>query len=251
MMTTMRGGPPMPSNSSRAFRACFRKEWLCEFRSKQGIFLSALFGFMSMAAVSFSTSNQTPSPMLAGGLFTLITLFTAMTAVPRLYIAEEEQGTFDLVRQWGNCGATWLGKATFAILHQGSTGLILGIIFTGIINLPVSNWPIYLLSTTLLSIAAANVLSLTSSLVITANNRWVLATVVALPLLFPLLFLGIGSIRVAFGEGSIEKAFQSIAAIVAYAVIPLGIGPSMAESLWRERRDPSQPANPKQNKGGK
>jgi heme exporter protein B len=241
----------MPSNSSRAFRACFRKEWICEFRSKQGILLSALFGFMAMAAVSFSTASQTPSPMLAGGLFTLIILFTSMTSVPRLFLAEEEQGTFDLIRQWGNCGSTWLGKAVFAVIHQGTTAFVLGIIFSGIINLKVENWLVYVVATTLLGIAASNVLSLTSALVVTANNRWVLATVVALPLLFPLLFLGIGSLRVAFGQGGIEGAYQSIAAIVAYAVIPLGIGPTMAESLWNERRGPSQPPESKQNKGGK
>lgn len=206
---------------------------------------------MSMAAVSFSTSSQTPSPKLAGGLFTLIILFTNMTAVPRLFIAEEEQGTFDLVRQWGNCGATWLGKAVFAILHQGTTALVLAIIFSGIINLKIENYYVYLLSATLLGIAAANILSLTSSLVITANNRWVLASVVALPLLFPLLFLGIGSLQFAFGESTQQSGWQAISALVAYAVIPLGLGPTLAESLWRERRDPSQSTDAKQNKGGK
>ncbi len=241
----------MPSNSNRAFSASFRKEWICEFRSKQGIILSSLFGLMAMAAVSFSIANQTPSPMLAGGLFTLIILFTSMTSVPRIYLAEEEQGTFDLVRQWGNCGSTWLGKATFAVLHQGLTALILGILFTGVINLKVENWIVYIIATTLLGIAAANVLSLTSALVVTANNRWVLATVVALPLLFPLLFLGIGSLRVAFGQGEISGAWQSIAAIIAYAVVPLGVGPAIAESLWTERRDPSHSFKSNQNKGGK
>lgn len=240
----------MPSNSSQAFRACFKKEWICEFRSKQGIVLSALFGFMAMAAVSFSTANQTPSPMLAGGLFTLIILFTSMTSVPRLFLAEEEQGTFDLVRQWGNCGSTWLGKAVFAVLHQGATAGILGIIFSGIINLEVKNWIIYPIATTLLGVAAANILSLTSALVVTANNRWVLATVVALPLLFPLLFLGIGSLRVAFGQGSLEGAYQSIAAIIIYAIVPLGVGPIIAESLWNERRGPNHTPDSNQNKEG-
>ena len=189
--------------------------------------------------------------MLAGGLYTLIILFTAMTAVPRIFLAEEEQGTFDLVRQWGNCGATWLGKATFSALHQGVTAFILAFIFSGIANRTVENSFIFFPAATLLGIAAANVLSLTSSLVITANNRWVLATVVALPLLFPLLFLGIGSLRVAFGEGSLEGAYQSIAALFAYAVIPLGLGPMLAESLWNERKGPTHPQKPTQNGEGK
>ncbi len=113
------------------------------------------------------------------------------------------------------------------------------------------NYYVYLLSATLLGIAAANILSLTSSLVITANNRWVLASVVALPLLFPLLFLGIGSLQFAFGESTQQSGWQAISALVAYAVIPLGLGPTLAESLWRERRDPSQSTDAKQNKGGK
>lgn len=230
----------MPSGSSRAFASAFRKEWRSEFRGRQGFFLSALFGLMAVAAVSFSTANQRPAPMVAAGLFALVALFSAMTSVPRLYLSEDEQGTFDLVRQWGNCGSLWLGKAVFAALHQGATALVLAVLFTGSVNLKVENWLMWLGGAALVGIAAANILSLTSALVVTAANRWVLAMVVAFPLLFPLLFLGIGIHRVAFGQGSPESAYQSLAALVLYASVPLGVGPVMADSIWVERAKGSQ-----------
>lgn len=244
----------MPSGSNRAFASAFRKELQGELRGRHGFFLSGMFGLMAMAAVSFSMASQSPSPMVASGLFALVVLFSAMTAVPRLYLAEDEQGTFDLVRQWGNCGSLWLGKAVFAAIHQGLTAVLLSVLFSGVVNLKVENWLLWILGAGLVGVASANVLSLTSALVVTAANRWVLAVVVAFPLLFPLLFLGIGMHRVAFGQGSLESAYQSLAALVLYAAVPFGIGPMLAESLWDERqpasKGPSPGGGPPQNGGG-
>lgn len=238
----------MNSFFNRQVKACLVKEWRVEARSRQGLFVSGLFGLMALAAVNFSVMISVPLPGLAAGLLAIIILFVATVAVPRLFLAEEEQGTFDLVRQWGVCSPVFLGKALFGLIFQGVSGFVLGLLYSGMIGVPVLNWPIYLVMSTLLGIAASNCLSLTSSMVMTAANRWVLASVIALPLLFPLIFLGIAGIKVAFGDGSVEGALQAIAALVAYAVLPLGFGPMIAEALWVERRDPGSSKDLTQNK---
>ncbi|QYK52500.1 MAG: heme exporter protein CcmB [Fimbriimonadaceae bacterium] len=238
----------MSSFFSPQVKACLIKEWRVEARSRQGLFVSALFGFMALAAVNFSTMISVPLPGLAAGLLAVILIFVATVAVPRIFLAEDEQGTFDLVRQWGASGPVFLGKALFGAIFQGAAGFILGLFYSGMIGVPVVNWPLFLVMSTLLGIASSNVLCLTSTMVMTASNRWVLASVVGLPLLFPLIFLGIGGLKVSFGDGGMEGAYQSIAALVGYAVVPLGLGPMVAQSLWTERRDPGQKPGLPQNK---
>lgn len=230
----------MPSPFNRAWRACLRKEWRSEIRNPQGLYLSFLFGAMAMASIMFVTGTQRPTAEMAGGLFTIVILFSALQAVPRLFLAEEEQGTFDLVRQWGSLDALWLGKALFAGLQQLITALVLGVLFAGIIPLPIVSSIHYWITIPLLGLAVANVPSLTSSIVITAQNRWILSTVIALPLLFPFIFLGISALRVSFGVGSLKGGWQAIVALLMYGIAPLAIGPNLARTLWNERKDPIQ-----------
>lgn len=221
-----------------ATKACLRKEWQAEFRNPQGLYLSSLFGLMAMASIMFIKGQQRPTAELAGGLFSLVVLFSALTAVPRLFISEEDQGTFDLARQWGSLDSLWLGKALFAALTQGVSALVLGIIYSGVIGIGVVNPIHYWLGVGMIGIGAANVLSLTSALVVTARNRWMLATVIAIPLLFPFLFVGIGALRVGLGTGTIGGGWQSLLALFMYGVAPLAVGPILAATLWNERKDP-------------
>ena len=67
-----------------------------------------------------------------------------------------------------------------------------------------------------------------------AANRWILAGVISLPLTFPLVFMGVGLLRVAFGEGTLNGGFINLIGLLGYAVAPIGLGPFLAESLWNE-----------------
>ncbi len=223
----------LPSN--RPVVAWFRKEMRVEFRSRQGVFLSGLFGLMALAAISFATFADKPSPNLAAGLLAVMMIFVSCTAIPRVFLAETDQGTFDLIRQWGNCGAVFLGKALFGACFMLPTAILLGLAFVEMVNVRVLRYELLILASGLLGVAASNVLALTSAMVMTARNRWVLAIVVALPLMFPLVFFGIGSVRVALGQGSSESAWQSLMGLIAYASVPLALGPLVADSLWQER----------------
>jgi heme exporter protein B len=209
-----------------------------EFRSPQGLVLSSLFGLMAVAAFAFAAGSSRPSADFAAGIFALIALFSGAIAVPRIYVQEADQGTFDLMRQWGDVGSIWLGKAMFASMTQGISALLLGILYAAACPLPVTNWIVYLLSCLVLGVAIANTLSLTSTVAIMASNRWLLATVISLPAMYPLIFMAVSAIRHCFGLGSVEGALQSLAAIILYATTPFLIGPWIAAALWVEKRDP-------------
>lgn len=225
----------MKSNSEPPVIACLRKEFRAEFRSRQGMFLSGLFGLMALSALSFASFNDRPSPDLTAGLLAVLLIFVASTSVPRTFLTESDQGTFDLVRQWGNSGAVFLGKVLFCATFMIPTSIFLGVAFVEMVHVPVMRYGLLIGCSALLGVAASNVLALTSAMVMTARNRWVLGMVVALPLMFPLVFFGIGAVRVALGIGSVASAWQSLFGLLAYAAVPVGIGPAVAEALWEER----------------
>lgn len=216
-------------------RAAWQKEIQTELRAKQGLANSSLFGVMAVAAAAFATATDLPRPSLAAGLFTVILLFVATIAVPRVFLAEEEQGTFDLVRQWAPPEVLFLGKLLFANAQMALTSILLAALYAAMVPVPLANPLSYWAGALLLGLATANVLSLTSTLVLGAANRWILAIVVAMPLLFPLVFTGVGTLRYAFGEGSANSANLNLLALAAYAVLPLGLGPTIAQALWNDR----------------
>lgn len=221
--------------SSNPILACLSKEAISEIRSRQGVFLSLLFGLMAVVALSFATMFESPSPRLAAGLFAVLTIFVGGTSVPRVFLAESDLGTFDLIRQWNRSGEIFLGKAIFCAVFMAVMSIVLGALFVEMLHADLVRAGHFYLGALLLGIGAANLLALTSAMVINARNRWVLAVVVALPLLLPLVFFGIGSLSYAFGDGASKAAWQSIFGLLAYAAIPFGLGPVVADALWHER----------------
>lgn len=213
--------------------AAFQKEWRAETRSRHGLFASALFSLISVVAAAFSTANDRPSPMIAAGLLTLALLFAASVTLPRLFVLEDEQGTLDLLRLVSRPEAAWLGKLLFGLVQMGLTALFLGTLFVALTGVALPN-PIWLVIGLLLeALTLSAAIAVTGVLVAGASNRWLLSSVLALPLLLPQVTLSMGVLRYAFGQGTESVASQNAIGLMLYAVAALSFGPTLARLLWQ------------------
>ena len=66
-----------------------------------------------------------------------------------------------------------------------------------------------------------------------AANRWILAGLVSLPLLVPVVFLGVGALQAGLGSGLDQQGSQSLVALAAYALVTLAAGPILIGQVWR------------------
>jgi hypothetical protein len=66
-----------------------------------------------------------------------------------------------------------------------------------------------------------------------AANRWLLAGVVALPMLVPVVFLGVSALRAGLGAGLEAAGVQSLTALGGYALVAFAAGPRLIASVWR------------------
>ena len=215
-----------------------KKEAACELRAKHGLYASLLFGFLAVATVVFSTFDQRLNPSLQAAFLCVILVFGSLVAVPRLFIVEADQGTFDLLRTLIPPGAAYAGKLLFAVFQLWVLAILTGAIFLVMSNAEVAH-PLFLIMAVLLFTAGiAGALSLCSALVIGATNRWVLAGVIAMPLLFPMIFMGVGAVRYGFGSGTLQAGQSNLMAMLAYSVLMLVAGPLVIESVWDDRGDP-------------
>lgn len=241
----------MSSPWSKSCRAWFGKELRCEIRSKHGLYSSALFGFMAVVTAVFATAKQTFPPTLAAGFLVVVLVFSAVVTVPRIFLVEEDQRTIDLARLLAPPSAIFIGKATFGTLLNAAAGFLFSLIFVTMARAEVIHWPELLLGSMFFAMGLAQCLAVCSALVIGADNRWILAGVVALPLVLPIVFCGVGVTRYAFGDGSWNSAAQNFLILIGYTVGLGGLGPVLIDAVWGTPQKPNnlsaQDPNPSPN----
>jgi ABC-type transport system involved in cytochrome c biogenesis permease component len=222
----------MKSTWTGELRAALRKEWRSEMRSRHGLLTSALFGVLALVAMAFASYDQVPPPTLAAGMLSATLLFMAAISAPRVFLAEEDRGTLELVLLAGRPDVVFLGKLLFNIVQLSLSSLVLSGLFLVLTNVAVEQAWLFALGVLVFSLAMAGGLSLSGALVLGAGNRWVLVGTVGLPLLLPCVIMAVGVLRVALGSGFIEGGIESLLALSGFAVVLCGAGPYLANFLW-------------------
>ena len=163
-------------------------------------------------------------------------LFAAIVALPRTVLVEEEQGTGDLLRLLAKPEDVFWGKAIFNFAFIGFNAALLTILFLGFTNTPLAHFDLYLLAVAGSCSAYAGTVTLCGALVTHASNRSALAGVLAVPLLLPLTFLAVGSLRVAFdmhGSLNFTNGLISGVGILVYGLATLAVGPYLFAAVWK------------------
>jgi heme exporter protein B len=223
----------MSSSFNSQVIAVLRKEFLTEFRTKAGLLTAGLFGLSTVVALALAGQGREISGALAAGLVWVALLFSAVIALPRSFISEEELGTGDMLRLWAKPGAVFWGKSLFNIAIMLSTGLLLGTIYVGMAAVKVVDVPGFILAILGGCCALSGTVTLCGALVAQASHRGMLAGAIALPLLLPLLFLGIAALQAVFGEGNLTSSWTAIAGLWCYAIAGFAIGPVLFEAVWK------------------
>lgn len=214
------------------WRDVFIKEWRSDTRSRQGVMVSLLFSSLAVVACAFALREVKPDGDLAAGLLAVLLLFSAITTVPRIFLAEEEQGTLDLLRLSSLPGPAFTGKMLYACVQMLISGAVLVTLFLMLIPVPAARPAELALAVALACVALASGMSLCGALVIGAANRWILAGAVGMPLLLPMLTLAILALRYGFNDGRAAEGWQSLAGLAGFTLALAGIGPGLAPWLW-------------------
>lgn len=170
----------------------------------------------------------------AAGMLWAALLFSGVGTLSKVFVSEEEQGTGDLLRMWARPHAVFWGKALFATVQMGITALVVLLEFLMLSG--VNPKEIGLLALGLLGgvLCLAGIVTLSSALISRGSNRGALGGVIALPMLFPVLAMGVGSGRSAF-EGSMRLAgWNSAFAMILFAFLVFCIAPYLFAAIWRE-----------------
>lgn len=212
--------------------AVFGKEAKTETRSRHGALTAGLFALLSVVSMSFASFGERPAPGLAAGMLTVTLLFTAVVALPRTFLVEDEQGTIDLLRLTCDPSAAFAGKLAYCLASGTLASWLVAGLFVTMTGVDVVRPLLFWSGVTLLAWGLAAGVSLCGAIVVGAANRWILAAAVAAPLLLPETFLGVGALKAGLGGGSEPVGVQAVAALAGWAVALAAGGPVLVGQVW-------------------
>ncbi len=217
----------------REIRAVLAKELRTELRTKSGILTAGLLSVAAVIAMAFSVSGQKLAGDMAAGSLWVILLFSAAVSLPRAFVAEDEQGTGDLLRLVSRPHAVFWGKALYNLIQMALTGLVLALLFGGLTDTEPTYLWLHLATLVAGCAALAGTVTLCGALVAQAANRWTLAAAVSLPVLLPVIALGVSASRVALGAGTLTAGTTGCVGLACYAVAGFAVGPYLFAAVWR------------------
>jgi heme exporter protein B len=211
----------------RAFAAILSKDLRVELRTFQSLPGMALFAVTTFVLFRFGLDRTSLQGGLAAGVLLATLLFAAILAINRLFVAERDQGGFDVIRLAPIDGTALLAaKATALVVYLVALELIAVPVFAlffldGAAALPPLA-PVLLLAD--IGIAATG--ALVSSLAIGSRARDLLVPLLLLPLLVPLMIAAAGAADplLAAGGPSYDEFAKWLAVLGLYDVIFLLVG---------------------------
>ncbi len=224
----------MSSTWGREVGAVIRKELMTELRNKSATFTAIMLSITTVFTLAFAFFGRQMTGEGAAGMLWAALLFAGVGTLTRAFVAEDEQGTGDLLRMWARPHAVYWGKAIFAFAQMVLTGFLVTLLFVILTGVTVKV-PLMLVSSLIGGSAAlAATVTLVSALISRGANRGTLAGVVALPLLLPLVALGVTAGRSAFDGISPSTGWSGSAGVWLYTLLVFATAPYQFAAIWRE-----------------
>lgn len=223
--------------------AVFVKEWRVELRERHGLAAAGLFGTAAALAFGLGSFGRNPEPGQVAASLCVLLVLVSVVALPRTFLVEADQGTFDFLRLNARPDCAVAGKAAFAAVQGllGSAALTLLLLgFSG----AVAPHPWLLAATVgLASVAMSAGVALCGALALGSQGRHAVAAAVSLPLLFPTLLLAYPAAHAALGGPGAGSAWRMVAGLAGWCAAQAAAAPLLGGSAWRlaqVERDPGR-----------
>jgi heme exporter protein B len=228
---------PRPAPLWRAAWAIFLKDLRLELRTRYALNALLLFAVSTVFAISLgvgplSIALNSDLPLIQAALLWLAILFAALSGLARAFVQEEEARTAAALRLAAPPQAVFLGKLLFNWALLLALDVVVVLLFLIFVRADVADPTLLALTVFAGSTALAASTTIIAALVAQARVKGALFTVLALPLLVPLLVLAIRASHVAFVGAGWARAASPLQAIVGYGVAMFVASLMLFDAVW-------------------
>ena len=220
-----------------AFRAILAKDLRTELRTLESVPAMALFAATTFVLFRFGLDRTTLEGALAAGVLLATVLFAAILAINRVFVAEREQGGFDVIRLAPVDGASlYAAKVCVLAIYLGALELIAVPVFAVLFSVEAGGLPALAAVLVLADIGLAAVGALVSSIAVNSRARDLIAPLLLLPLLVPVMIAAAGAAEplLAAGGPSYDDFGQWIGILALYDLVFIAVGYAVYDFLLED-----------------
>ncbi|MGE0641100.1 MAG: heme exporter protein CcmB [Thermoanaerobaculia bacterium] len=182
--------------------ALFAKEWRTELRGRHAISTLALFAVTTLVVLSLALGpvgvSREDRTWVAPVVLWILLLFSASLGLPRSFVREEESRTAIALRLAATPSALFAGKLLYTLTLLFALELLVAPLFLAALQIEVARWGLFGLALGLGGAGLAAASTLVAAIAAQGEGKTTLFSVLALPVLVPLLLLAITLTRAAF-----------------------------------------------------
>jgi heme exporter protein B len=217
-----------------AFTAILAKDLRVELRTLRSVPAMALFAVTTFVIFRFALDRTTLSGDLAAGVLVATLLFAAILAINRLFVAERDEGGFELIRLAPvDHSALFAAKVTALVIYLLALELVAVPVFALFFLDTAAGLPLLVVVLVLANLGLAAAGTLVSSIATNSSARDLLGPLILLPLVVPLVIAAAGAAKhlLAVGGPDHDRLGTWLAMLGLYDLVFVLIGYAVYDFL--------------------
>ncbi len=210
------------------------KDFKQEIRSKAAVNSILLFSIVTLTAVSYSIGGFAVGSDILAALYWIILLFSGLSAFAHVFLKEEEERTADTLKLLAQPSDVFLGKFYFNFSLQLLLTVITTPLFIAAFNVEVKNAALFLIAVLLGVLGLSTGGTIVAAIISKASGRGALFSVLAFPVLLPVLILGINATKIAFKTEANIISIPEIHTLGSYVIIIFTVSFLLFDYIWNE-----------------
>jgi heme exporter protein B len=194
--------------------AVFAKEWRCEFRTRYALNTLGLFAFTTLVVVSVSLGplgvSISRGTAVLPVLLWVILLFSAAAGLPRAFVQEEETQTAAALRLAATPSALFCGKLLYGLTLTLALEALVTPVYVAMTSLAVKSPGLLALVLAAGGYGLAAGSTLVAAIIAQARSKGTLFSVLAFPVLLPLLLIAVELTRHAVAGDPADVALLQL-----------------------------------------
>jgi heme exporter protein B len=215
--------------------AIVAKDVRSELRTRYALNSLLMFVVTSIAIIIIAFRDSELNPEILSGIFWVVIFFTAMSGLSRIFVSEEERGTTFMLQLIASPSAVYFGKlifnCTLTLVLSSAVTLLYVAAFPAFI---IRSWEIFLCTVFLGSLGFASASTIIAAIITQAQAKGTLYTVLAFPILAPLLVTVMYATTLAIQGEMWRDAVPQFQIMMGYLCVVIGFSYFVFDFIWKD-----------------